>query len=640
MKPNEVLTADPTQIVPFLKKTLPFSELDDETLNKLGAKFSIDFYPKGTPVLRRGETMVEHLMLIQRGGMKLYLTRDDGEVKLVDFRGEGGVVGTLGCIRNTYASLNVDTVEDTFVFKLPKADFQELVEKHPAVAHFFLKSFSEDYVSKAFSELRQQHLSMCPDTSLYMFSMRVGDIIKRSPIKMASGQTVREAASLMNREGIGSLLITDPYERPEGIVTDKDLRRAIAEGESYDSPVEFIMSSPVATVAHTEVCFEALLKMMSGKIHHLAVTRNDKVLGMITSHDIMVLQGRSPIALFRDIQGQREIDGLYELSQRVPLLVGTLMEEGAKAANVTRMITILNDMILDKLLTMLQEKIGPAPAPFCWVLMGSEGRKEQTIKTDQDNALVYRDPANKEEALICDKYFKQLGEQAVGHLKKCGYAPDPFGLMASNPRWRMPFSEFRDYLERLILLPEPDEVLHATIFFDFRGGYGNKGMTQALWDHVSVHAKRQDVFIRHLAQDCVSKRPPITFFRNFIVEKNGEHKNTLDLKEKCMVQFVDFARALSLKHGIQETNTLDRLRLLSQGGHLNKELAAEAAWAFEFLMQLRLVHQLSRINMGQEPNNFIDPASLTDLEKQTLKEAFGVIGRLQNFLRDEFRLRQ
>jgi len=640
MKPSDVFAADPGQIVPFLKRTLPFSELDDETVNSLASRFSIDFFPKGTRVLTRGETMVEHMMLIQRGAMKLYLTREDGEPRLMDFRGEGGVVGALGCIRDTFASLNVETVEDTFVFKLPKADFRKLVEEHPAVARFFLKALSEDYVSKAFSELRQQQLSMCPDTSLYMFSMRVGDIVKRAPVTLASGATVREAAALMHGQRIGSLLITDPYGRPEGIVTDKDLRRAVAEGEAFDSPVEFIMSSPVATVGHTEVCFEALLKMMSGKIHHLAVTRDDKVAGMVTSHDIMVLQGRSPIALFRDIQGQRSIEGLYEQSRRAPMVVGALMEEGAKAEGVTRMITVLNDMILEKILSLLQEQLGPPPVPFCWMLMGSEGRREQTIKTDQDNALVYRDPRNEDEAKACEAYFKQFGEQAVTHLHKCGYAPDPFGLMASNPKWRMPFTQFRDYLERLILLPEPDEVLHATIFFDFRGGFGNKAMAQSLWDHVSVHAKRQDVFIRHLAQDCVRKRPPISFFRNFIVEKDGEHKNTLDLKHKGMVQFVDFARAMALKHGIQETNTLDRLRLLARGGHVSEDLANEAVWAYELLMQVRLVHQLSLINQGAEPNNFIDPATLTDLEKQTLKEAFGVIGRLHTFLRDEFRLRQ
>jgi CBS domain-containing protein len=300
---------------------------------------------------------------------------------------------------------------------------------------------------------------------------------------------------------------------------------------------------------------------------------------------------------------------------------------------------VLNDLILENLLSMLQDELGPPPTQFCWLLMGSEGRREQTIKTDQDNALIYRDPRNDKEAKVCEDYFARFGEKAVEHLKKCGYSADPFGLMASNPKWRMPFSKFRDYLEHLILLPEPDEVLHATIFFDFRSGYGHRSIADALRDHVSTHAKRQDVFLRHLAQDCLTKRPPLSFFRNFIVEKDGEHKNTLDLKEKSMVQFVDFARVLALKHGIKETNTLERLRLLGEAGHISRDLHDEAHEAYEFLMQLRIVHQLSRINQGKEPNNNIDPGDLSDLEKRTLKEAFGVIGKLHTHLKDEFSLR-
>ncbi|MFP4316381.1 MAG: putative nucleotidyltransferase substrate binding domain-containing protein [Desulfovibrionales bacterium] len=638
-KHNVPLSAQPEEIVPFFKRTLPFSELDDQTIRDLARSCTIDFLPAGMRLLTRGETMIDQLMVIQRGAIKLYLTRENGEERLVDYRGEGGTVGALGLIRDTYASLNADTVEDTFVFKIPAEVFRGLIEKHPAVSSFYLKSLSEDYVSKAFSELRQHQAAMCTDTALYLFSTKVEDIIKREPVWMESGISIRECARTMHREGIGSLLITDPYGKPEGIITDKDLRRAMAEGESYETPVEHVMSSPVATVKHTEMCFEALLKMMGAKIHHLAVTREGKVMGMITSHDIMVLQGRSPITLFRDIQAARTIEGLYEHSRRTPVVVGTLMEEGAKAGNVTRMITVLNDLILEKLLSMLQSDFGPPPVPFCWLIMGSEGRKEQTIKTDQDNALVYRDPRDEREAEACERYFKTFTEAAVEHLKLCGYHSDPYGLMASNLRWRMPLQKWRDYFEHLIMMPEPEEVLHATIFFDFRGGYGHKALSESLRDHVALKARRQDVFLRYLAQDCVAKRPPLSFFRNFIVDKNGEHKNTLDLKEKSMVQFVDFGRVLALKHGITETNTLERLRLLGEGQHISRDLSSDAMGAYEFIMQLRLVHQLDRVAKGLEANNNLNPAELSDLEKETLKEAFGVINRLHSHLKDEFRLR-
>ncbi len=635
--------ACPNEFMPFIRRTLPFSELPEETLAGLARHCAIDFAPKGTRVFIQGETVVDSIYLIQRGGVRLYLSQSQGDDKLVDYRGEGDSFGALAIIRGSTANLNVDTIEDSFFFRIPKDAFQSVVESHPSVSQYYLKAFSESYVSKAFAELRQQHHDLyCADSGLYLFSTRMGDLIKGPPKAIEAGRTIREAASVMAENGIGSLLVRGPDPTPgediAGIVTDKDLRRAMAEGEPYDAPVEFIMSSPVATVGHHETCFDGLLRMMAGQIHHLAVVRRDEVVGMVTSHDIMVVQGRSPLSIFRDIMGQRSIEGLYDLSRKVPWVTGTLMEEGAKAGNISRMIAVLNDLILEKLLTMLQDEMGPPPAPWCWILMGSEGRREQTFRTDQDNALIYMDPGNDDQARACEAYFKPFTEAAIGHLVKCGYPLCPGDMMASNPKWRQPYAMFRDYFERMILNPEPEQVLNATIFFDFRPGFGAKELGDTLRSHVTRHASRQDVFLRYLARDCLATRPPLSFFRNFIVEKDGEHKNTFNIKKQGLTPFVDFARTMALKHGIRETNTLDRLRLLAEGEHVSADLAAEAAEAYEFLMQVRLVHQMRQINEDKEPDNRVNPAHLTDLEKRTLKEAFGVITSLQNNLKDVFRL--
>lgn len=635
---DDVFSAQASELIPFLGKTLPFSDLDAEELTALSKSCTIDFYPKGTRLLTQGETMVEHVLLIRSGAVKLYLVQDQGDDKLVDYRGEGGAVGALGVIRDSYASLTADTIEDTFCFKIPKAVFRELIAKHPSITQYYLHSFSENYISRAFSELRRQHADLCSGSPLYLFSTRAGDIVKRSPLMIASGKSIRDGARIMVENGIGSLIVTDPYGGAAGIVTDKDLRRAVAEGEDYDAPVEFVMSSPLATVPHREVCFDALLKMMSAQIHHLAVEKDGEVVGMITSHDIMLLQGRSPMYLFREIVGARSIAELYPLSEKVPMTVGSLIEEGAKASNITRMITIMNDLILEKLLTFLQDEMGAPPVPFCWILMGSEGRKEQTFHTDQDNALIYRDPANEDEAARCTDYFTRFTEAAIDHLLRCGYPLCPGEMMASNPRWRMPLAQFRDYFERMILRPEPEEVLNATIFFDFRPGYGHTPLGDALRGHVSLHASREDVFLRHLARDCLTARPPLSFFRGFIVDKDGEHKNTFDLKTRGLVPFVDFARLFALKYGLRETNTFDRLYALKDRGHIPPDLAVEALEAYEFLMQLRLVHQMGRINAGGEADNHVNPASLSDLERQTLKEAFGVVRSLQSFIKESFSL--
>ncbi len=642
-RPHTERPAAAGEALDLLSRTLPFSELAPEERQALARDCLLLSHAKGSRVMAQGETEITHLLVIRSGGVKLFLTAAgaaaEGGDRLVDYRGEGGVVGALGLIRGSKANLNVEAVEDTEFLAVPRAAFLGLLAANPAFAGHFLRTFTEAYVSKAFAELRHRQADICASESpLYLFGTRLGDVLKGEPRTAAADASVRSCAALMAEHGIGSLLITGGGGQVEGIITDKDLRRVVARGLDFDAPVRAIMSSPVVTMEHHAVCFDALIRMMDRKIHHLAVTRGGKVAGMVTSHDIMVLQGRSPVALFREILAQRAIPGLYDLSRKIPLVAGRLLEEGAKAANITRMVTVLNDLILDKLLTMLQDEMGAPPVPFCWLLMGSEGRKEQTFRTDQDNALVYQDPKGPEEARACEAYFEEFTRRAIDHLVACGFPPCPGQMMASNPRWRKPYAEFRDFFEYLIMRPEPQEVLHASIFFDFRPGYGRLEFGEALREHVAIHAKREHVFQRHLAADCLKARPPLSLFRNFVVEKDGEHKNTLSLKERGLTPFVDFARLFALRHGVKETNTLDRLNLLREGGHLSRDLLAEAAGAYEFLMQLRLVVQMGQIKNGQEPNNQLDPGMLSDMEKRTLKDAFGVIGRLQSLVRDAFRL--
>jgi CBS domain-containing protein len=320
-------------------------------------------------------------------------------------------------------------------------------------------------------------------------------------------------------------------------------------------------------------------------------------------------------------------------------VVRTLIEEGAKANNITRMITVLNDHIVYRLLTLLHAEMGPEPYPFCWMMLGSEGRKEQTFKTDQDNALIYQTPAEDwEEIKTAKLYFRRFGNRAIQHLEACGYPLCKGEMMASNPRWRKPYVVWQNYFERWISAPEPEEVLNATIFFDFRPGYGQVALADRLRDYLAAQAPTKNIFLMHLAKDSLHSRPPLTFFRNFVVEKDGKYKNRLDLKTRGLVPFVDFARLLALKHGVKETNTLDRLRALADREAIPRELYTETVEAYEFQMQLRLVHQLRMMELGQLPHNYVDPGELSDLEKQTLKESFAVIGRIQTYVKDEFRV--
>jgi CBS domain-containing protein len=636
---NRFQDAPPDLVLDFLGRTMPFSELAEETLRKFARHCLIDFYLKGTLIHQQGMSEVPFFSLIQKGGVKTYLTDGEGSTTLNDFRGEGEYFGALAIIHDSMANLNVETVEDTFCFLFPKDDFLELLESEPRVSRYFLRDMTGKLIQTAYTELRQQGVTPRAEGSLYLFSATAGDIIKGEPQTISASDSVQRAAQRMAEHHIGSLLVRDGAGEIIGIITDKDLRtKVVARGLDYRTEVAQIMSAPVRSVAEQAVCFDALLAMMRDKIHHLMVTRQEKVVGVITAHDIMLLQGTSPLYLFREILAQDHIEGIYPLSRKVPLVVRGLIEEGAKAQHVTRMITILNDHVLERLLTLQIEELGPPPLPFCWLLLGSEGRREQTFRTDQDNALLYADPEGEHQRREAESYFSRLADRMIEHLVACGFPRCRGEVMASNPRWRQPGMVWQGYFDHWIRQPDPKEIMHASIFFDFRAGFGERVLAEELRTHLGAETARNDIFLAHLARDLMTSRPPLSFFRNLVVEKDGEHRRKMDLKARGLVPFVDFARLLALKYGLAETNTLERLRTLSGLNLLPRDLATEVSEAYEFIMQLRLVHQLHMLEQDLMPDNHIDPADLSDLEKHTLKDAFQVIRRLQNHARMEFHL--
>lgn len=635
---NDVHSVAPEVAVEFLREIMPFNSLDEERLKKLAQNCRIDFFPKGTHIFKSGETEVEFLHIIQRGGVKTFIIDDEGEVTLKDYRGEGSVFGALGLIRGTKANLDVETVEDTFCFLIPGKVFLDLINEQPGFAQHYLKSFSNKYVSTAYTELRRHKWTRRGEEDLYLFTKTAGDLIKTLRTVPVTS-TIQEASAAMTTHKVGSLLIheVDDPENIVGIITDKDLRsKVLAKGLDYSLPVGEIMSSPVQTVNSRAICFEVLLKMMTTHIHHLAVTKLDRVVGVITSHDIMLQQGHSPYYLFKEILSQTKYRDIYPLSQKIPEMIRSLIKEGGKAGNITRMIAILNDHILERILTLLQDEMGPPPVPFCFMLLGSEGRREQTFRTDQDNAIVYVDPVNEQQKKEVEGYFREFANKAIDHLVNCGYPLCPGDIMARNPKWCQPLSKWKSYFERWISAPDPEELLNAMIFFDFRCGFGDASLVVKLREHLNKLTRRQEIYLMHLAKDCLVHRAPLSFFKTFIVEKNGEHKNTLDLKTQGITPFVNFARLMDLRYEINETNTLARFNALADAGHISPGLLQAATDGYELQMQLRLVHQLYQLDNGQIPDNYIDPTSITELEKRMLKDAFSVIERLQSLLKTIF----
>ncbi len=628
----------PAVLAQFLRRTLPFNELDDDQLHKLAGQWVTEYYPRGSLIFKQGETEITHLHVVQKGGVKIYLKAGDSAAALKDYGGEGTAFGAMNMIQGQPADINVEAVEDTFCFLLDKEPFLELVASNPRIAQFFIEGFSEDFLSQAYSELRSEKVKARKQESLYLFSTPVRDIIKGPAEMIPESTTVQEVAARMAELGVGSLLVTDSSGLLVGIVTDKDLRsKVVAEGLGYGVPVSAVMAAPVRTIPAESFCFDALLEHIKQEVGHLVLENDNKIVGVITAEDIMVYQGAWPLYLFREIMAQRKIEGLRDLSEKVPMAVRSLIEEGARPGNITRVITLLNDSVLTRFLDFIQREMGPPPVPFCWLTLGSDGRREQTFRTDQDNALVYEDPQDRSQQQVAEVYFEALARSAADHLQSCGYPRCKSEIMASNPRWRKPYSVWESYFDEWVSAPDPRDVSFATTFLDFRPVYGDKSLGERLRRRLTDRAQRQHTFQMHLASDCMRNWPPLSFFRHFIVEKTGERSSRLDLKARCLLPFVDFARLMALRFGIEETNTLERLRLLAEGGHISQGFSADAREAYEFETQLNLVHQLKLIEAGLPASDaFIDPVELTDLERKTLKEVFGVISKMLAYLKQEF----
>ena len=629
----------PEIIRDFLKSTPPFSTLDPISVDGVVARCGVEQKAANSTILVRGKSEVTHFRLVYQGQVKVFLKDEKGGIGLEVVRGPGEAIGHLAILRGSLSNLEVVTTKDTIFITMARQDFLQLVRSHLSFSNFYLTALSDGYISKALDKLERPGREPVSEGSLYLFSAQVGDVVRRRPETIDGNESAQAAARRMSEKRVGYLLVTNSGGDIKGIITDRDLRtKVVATGVDYGEVVEKIMTTPIQSVPSHTVCFDALLEMMKRRVHHLAIETAGKIIGVISGHDLMVVQGSSPLFLVREIQAQKDIEGLYDIALQSPRVVRSLIYEGAKARHVTRVITLINDYILGRLLTLLEDSLGAPPVPYCWLLMGSEGRKEQTFRTDQDNGLIFQDPETEAERKAAEEYFEVFAEEAVSDLVACGVPRCKGGIMASNPKWRQPYSVWRRYFDHWIRQPEPQEVLHATIFFDFRPGFGDLNLGQRLRDHLMGQLAGQDVFLHYLAKDCLNTPPGTNFLRQFNLEKNEPHKNKLDIKTKGITPFVDFGRLMALRFGIPETNTLERMELLFQSGRISEELFKQASQAYEFQMQLRLIHQQRMDDEALEPDNFIDPDTLSDLNRRTLKDSFGVINDIKAFIKDEFHL--
>ena len=625
-----------SQLVHFLCRYPPFSFLPEDELRALTPHISRVAFPADTVVFTQGESQVDGLYVIQSGAAERYF--EQNRVKtLLGVIGEGEMFGGISMLVNDMRAVRtLRTVEETVFCKLDHAVFFDVCRRHDAFREFFTDAFGQRMLDRSYAAiLAKGAVSRVDSTAFY--NQVAYDVCTRSLVSCSGDLPVQRAADMMSRRRCSSIFVRDAAGVIVGIVTDSDLRRkVIAEGRSALIPVSEIMSAPLKTIASTAPVFEALMVMIHQRIKHLAVTDDQAhVVGVLTNRDVLGSQGHSPLVLIRDVAMAASVEAVRQIHLRLPRMVHTLVRAGTPAEHLNRIITAFSDAVLKRVCDMQLRDMEPPPVRFAFLVFGSVGRREQTLATDQDNAIVYEDPTPGAADYVND-YFLRFGSSVCSALDQCGFRFCRAEVMARNPALCRPVSTWKRRFSEWIHAAEAEDLLYSSIFFDFQTGFGHSDLVGELRTHLVESLVGWSGFFRHLTQNALLSKPPLGFFRNFVLESKGDHRNTFDIKQ-AMQPIVDYARVYALKHRLSETNTLQRLRQLVQRGVIPGKDVGDIEQGYSFLMQLRLVRQAHAVlEDGIPPHNHINPRDLSGIEQRLLKEIFIRIGALQTRMSFDF----
>ncbi|MEM8530870.1 MAG: DUF294 nucleotidyltransferase-like domain-containing protein [Chloroflexota bacterium] len=602
-------------IARFLYEHPPFSLLSFDEIRQIAGMIAIEYFPAEQMVLMQDGTPSDYLYIVRRGSADLLRTDEQGVQVLMDTLDEGEAFGYVSLIRGSSPVVSVRTNEETLAYLLPKAVFHQLRQRHHAFAQFFAESVG----ARLDNALQIRHASADPE----LFQTRLGDLKNRSLVSIQPEAPVRKAAQTMREYRVSSLIVTTT---PPGIVTDRDLRnRVLADGLPDTTPINQIMSAPAITMPGDSLVFEGLMLMIERGIHHIALTEGEQIIGVVTNTDILRRQTRNLLFLSRQLKRAQSLEELQTYTDQIAAMVGALLVAGARFSDIGRMVAVSHDALLIRLIRDAEEELGPPPCPYAWLVCGSEGRYEQTMRTDQDNALIYSNDANAAEV---DGYFAKLAERVVDQLVACGFPRCPGDIMATNRQWRQPMQVWQQYFQRWIHVPKEEALLRVAIFFDYRQVYGSLMVQDALRPMIE-QAREQRVFLAQLARATLRHSPEIHLFQRLFRQRRGHDPQLLDLKMRGTAPIVNLARLFALESGCTHTNTIARLRQAGGNSSLSRADAEELIAAFELLSLLRLRHQYAQLQHEQPMTNHISMAQLSPLERRELKEALHVVQRLQ-----------
>jgi PAS domain S-box-containing protein len=456
-----------------------------------------------------------------------------------------------------------------------------------------------------------QHLSQELQTSLLLMNQPIKTFVKEV-VSCEADESIRDVSIKMTNKKLKFIAIKQ-NNTIIGVVNDSDLRtRVLAKDVDPNQSIIEIMSAPVVKIPERALAYEAILQFKRERVSHLLVTdTNGRIVGVIGNQDVLEMQRNSLSYLIREIETSEQIDELKQIYQRIPSLVNAIINSSDNPQNTTRIITSVADAISKRVIDFAIEQHGTPPCSFAFIALGSEGRMEQTLKTDQDNAIVMIDSATDDDK----SYFHQLAETINRYLHLIGFHYCEGEIMASNPKWCQTSSIWKSYFTSWINSPDPQNVLDSSIFYDLRYVYGDRVLVDELRAFIHENVKENGLFFYHMAHAIIKYKVSI----------DGE---TVNLK-KVILPLIGFVRIYALQNLCLETNTITRLEALTEKGVFSAEQKKEWTQIYNFLMQHRLKTQAQALMEQESPGNTIEYRNLLTIEQNTLKKAHKEIGELQ-----------
>ncbi len=612
-----------------LKEFAPFDILPEQALAELTQKLNVQNFPQGSYVFTEGQQSLGCLFLVQAG-----LAEIRKGSSIVGLRQPGEFFGETVILTGKRYPASVKVIEDLTCYVLEDKVFTNLIETHAAFAGYFNRVLT-DRLRDLYQEMVQEQPYETFSFGAEPFKQRLVDIMS-SPVESCPASTpVSYVARIFTRKKISSVVVTDPNGKMLGLLSERDLVGKVLASDSNPGLVmagDIMQKDPPALPANA-FFYQALLTMLKTQGKYIVVTEQGRPVGIVTIGDLSRARATTSLTVLKEIESAATVDELAHAAGLTGKITATMVVEKAAATEICEVVSELVDQLTRRLLAMAEEQLtkeglGLPPADFCWLTMGSGGRREQMLGSDQDNAIIYADVPKEQEPRV-KSYFLRLAQYVCDGLAQCGITKCPGNIMASNPGWCQSLADWRTSVHTWAYSPSPDSTRQFTIFLDFRPVSGQNYLARQLRDYTLRLLRTAPTILHHLAKDDLAHKVPLSMFKQVIVEKRKEHKHEVNVKTAACVHVVDCIRIFAMREGVADTCTLDRLKKLVDIDAFAADDAEYYEAALQSLIMFRIRENLRRLSMGLVPDNYINPEKLSKRERSVLRESFGAIERLQ-----------